>query len=287
MPAIRAFVLPPLMASILVQGAIAYPVSTTSDDIPDPGHGEFLTYFTYSGNNLKVLDGATFQANPTGSGYQVLDSWNSVEIGVLEDTSMQAIVPALAFRTFDGTSQASGLSDVTLAFSRRTWSNDRGSLRSRFRLECPTGNPDQEFGAGAWGIGTDQAVRQTFGDGEWTFTGLLNLVYRSRQVATNPETGLPVPVWRGLSGNLNLAIERPFGPVDLSLEWLTGFTTPGETNREQETQTGYVLGTISPGVTLNLGESDLIQFAALTTVLRTGWQDTFELGGILGYSHSW
>lgn len=267
-------------------GAGAYPVSTTSDDIPDPGHGEFLTYLTYTGNNLRVFDGQTYQANPAGSGFQMVDLWNSVEVGVLADTSLQVIVPATWYRNFDGNDPAAGVNDVTFAFSRRTWSNDRGSLRSRFRMECPTGNPDLELGAGAWGIGTDQAVRQDLG-GDWTFTGLLNLVYRSRQVATNPETGLPVPVWRGLSGNLNLAIERAFGPVDLSLEWLTGFTTPGETNREAEPESGFLLGTLSPGITFNFGPDDILQLAALATIWRTGWQDTFELGGILGYCHSW
>lgn len=259
--------------------AEAYVINLNSDYLPDPGHVELLTYGYYSPFTLRTLNGATYTANPIGTAYHWFESWNSVEVGLAPDTSLTFVAPYDLTQSFDGTERLNSLTDLTLALSRKLWSNELGSFKTRLKATVPVGT----LGSGVTGVGLDTIVSQMLIPDLLSATLNLNYSYNLHQTERDEETLLPRTSWAGHGGDLSLGLDYSLTPsIGLVLEVLGQFEGRSESDRKPDAESGALAFTLAPGLSWTINETILLQASLLAPVYRGGYQDSYQLGGLFG-----
>lgn len=259
--------------------ADAYVINLNSDYMPEPGHIELLAYGSYSPYSLKVLAGAVYGANPAGSGYHWLESWNSLEVGVLPDTSLTIIAPFDLSQTFDGAERQTGLGDLTLAVGSRLWSNEQGSLKSRLKASFPAG----PLGSGVAALGVDAIFSQAILPDLLTTTLNLSYGYNLHQTFADATTRLPVTSWQGHGLSFGIGLDYALTPgIGLVLEAMGQFDGSGEADRRPDPESGATTLTLAPGVSWALSEAVCLQASVLLPLVRGGYQDSYPYGGMMG-----
>ncbi|HEY9899690.1 MAG TPA: transporter [Pantanalinema sp.] len=269
------------LASVLAVAmpADAYVINLNSDYMPDPGHVELLSYGSYSPYTLKVLGGAIYSANPEGSAYHWLEAWNSLEVGLVADTSMTIIAPYDLSQSFDGAERQSGLGDLTLALGRKLWSNELGSFKTRLKASFPVG----PLGAGVAAVGVDTIFSQQLIQDVLSATLNLNYGYNLQQTVADAETLLPRTSWQGHGLAFGVGLDYALTPsIGLVLEALGQFDGHSEADRRPEPESGATTLTLAPGLSWSLSDAVCLQASLQLPLLRGGYQDSYPYGGMAG-----
>jgi hypothetical protein len=263
--------------------AQARPINLLADSVSAPGHVDWQSYGYYAPVQLKVIAGSVYTANPVGQGYHWLSEWNNVEVGVLPSTSLNLILPADAMFRFDGSDHGLGPGDVGLGLSRQVLSGDSFRWRTRLRTSLPTGDATHGLGAGTGTIGFDNSWGSTLWRDRLFVTANANYTYYLRTTQDDPASGLPTAFWRGQSAQGNLSLEFALTPALSAVgEVLATVDSASEQNRQGVATSGDYGVSLAPGVSYMVLKGLSLMGAVLVPVVRGGYQDSYQLEGMVG-----
>lgn len=260
----------------------AYTVNMSSAYVPGFGEVEILEYLSYSPYALKVIGGQTYLANPDEApGYHFAEAWTSVEVGLGNGVSTSLAVPVDLWRQFDGQDGAMGLYDLTWTVSRKLWDAEAHSGRVRLRLDLPTGNEERGLGAGVPGLGFEHASDYKLSAQLSAYLNL-NYFYRLRRTLVDQE-GILYTRWAGQRLQVNTALEWALNDQwAVILEQMASWQQPSQESRLLDPESGSLLVQLAPGVTWMTTPQLALQASVMIPVVRTGYQDAYQWGLVLG-----